>query len=236
VADLQVLLQVQALDTTADQLRHRRAALPELETVSRRRAELEDLRNALQQAETSRTQADQQREELEAEVSQADGRIAEIEKRMFAGSAGPRELESMSTEVAHLKDRRSGLEDQALEAMDVSEQCDSRCSQLQASASEIEEHLQAALAELARAEKDIDEELAGVTGQRAEAAKAVDPPLLEAYDKLRSKLGGVGAARLEGDRCTGCHLSLPSAELERLRAQPAEAVLHCDNCQRILVR
>ena len=53
---------------------------------------------------------------------------------------------------------------------------------------------------------------------------------------LRRSLGGVGAARLSGARCEGCHLEIPSAELERLRRAPDDAVVNCPECARILVR
>ena len=43
---------------------------------------------------------------------------------------------------------------------------------------------------------------------------------------LRSQLGGVGAARLVGDRCDGCHLTLPSVEVERIRRLPRRRVRH----------
>ena len=49
-------------------------------------------------------------------------------------------------------------------------------------------------------------------------------------------LGGVGAARLVGPSCTGCHLTLPAQELDRIRREPPDALVFCDQCGRILVR
>jgi predicted nucleic acid-binding Zn-ribbon protein len=46
----------------------------------------------------------------------------------------------------------------------------------------------------------------------------------------------VGAARLEQGSCTGCHLKLPSTEVERLRKLDPDEVAFCDQCGRILVR
>ena len=53
---------------------------------------------------------------------------------------------------------------------------------------------------------------------------------------LRAKLGGVGAARLVNGRCTGCHLTLPATELDRIRREPPDALIRCDQCGRVLVR
>ena len=55
------------------------------------------------------------------------------------------------------------------------------------------------------------------------------------YERLRAHLGGVGAARLVGDRCEGCHLTLPSMELERIHHLPADTFATCPQCDRILV-
>ncbi len=91
-------------------------------------------------------------------------------------------------------------------------------------------------AELVVAEAEVDELIEQERNQRATAADGLPDDLMGTYEKLRSKLGGVGAARLAGDSCSGCHLSLPSGELERLRREPPDSLCYCDNCQRILVR
>jgi predicted nucleic acid-binding Zn-ribbon protein len=64
----------------------------------------------------------------------------------------------------------------------------------------------------------------------------VPADLTRLYDDLRRKLGGVGAARLVNGRCSGCHLTLPATELDRIRREPPEALIRCDQCGRVLVR
>ena len=70
---------------------------------------------------------------------------------------------------------------------------------------------------------------------RAEVAAGLPAELAERYERLRTHLGGVGAARLVGDRCEGCHLTLPSMELERIHHLPADTFATCPQCDRILV-
>jgi predicted nucleic acid-binding Zn-ribbon protein len=67
------------------------------------------------------------------------------------------------------------------------------------------------------------------------AAKLPDD-LTQRYEKLRDRLGGVGAARLEHGACGGCHLALPAVELDHIRRAPPEAIIICEQCGRILVR
>ena len=44
--------------------------------------------------------------------------------------------------------------------------------------------------------------------------------LADRYEKLRARMRGVGAARLIGHRCDGCHLELSAVEVDRIRACP----------------
>jgi predicted nucleic acid-binding Zn-ribbon protein len=60
--------------------------------------------------------------------------------------------------------------------------------------------------------------------------------VVEQYEGLRGRLGGIGAARLSGARCEGCHIQIPSAQLEELRRAPDDEIVNCPECMRILVR
>ena len=55
------------------------------------------------------------------------------------------------------------------------------------------------------------------------------------YERLRTQ-HGVGAAALRAGRCEGCHLSLNTVDLARIRAAAPDEVLRCEECRRILVR
>ncbi|HMC51585.1 MAG TPA: C4-type zinc ribbon domain-containing protein, partial [Acidimicrobiales bacterium] len=85
-------------------------------------------------------------------------------------------------------------------------------------------------------EASIDAEVATEREARAALAAALPADLSAQYDRLRGRLGGIGAARLANGACTGCHLTLSAIELDRMRRAPPDAVLHCEQCGRILVR
>jgi len=108
-------------------------------------------------------------------------------------------------------------------------------------AADVERHsLDARAAQLkgliAEAEKEIDAELDEELTPRQPLAEGLPPELLRRYEALRTKLGGTGAARLVGNSCSGCHLTLPAMEVDRIKKAPPDAVITCDNCGRILVR
>ena len=94
---------------------------------------------------------------------------------------------------------------------------------------EAEEHRDAAWAE-------IDAEVEKTTRDRETVAKVIPADLLKLYTRLREQQGGVGAARLQQRRCEGCRVEFAITDLNAIKAEPADAVVRCENCGRILVR
>jgi len=82
----------------------------------------------------------------------------------------------------------------------------------------------------------LDAQLADLSARRAAAVATVPPDLLTRYDQLRQRLDGVAVAELIDGRCTGCHLVLASAALERIKRAPPDALVECEECGRLLVR
>ena len=159
-----------------------------------------------------------------------------MEKRLYGGTvSASRDLQAMSEEVEHLKGRRATFEDQALEVMEELEPLDQVVEQLEQSLEQLEHDAVDAAAALAAAEGVVDAEIEAVTAQRAAVAEGVPAPLAETYEKLRAQLGGVGAARLAGKNCSGCHLTLPATELDRIKHASVDDLVFCDQCGRILV-
>jgi hypothetical protein len=77
--------------------------------------------------------------------------------------------------------------------------------------------------------------MAAEQAARDEAAAAVDGALVADYERRREHSHGVGAARLVGFTCQGCHLSIPAAVVDRLRRESDGPLAYCDNCGCILV-
>lgn len=231
------LLVVQDHDTVIDQLRHRREAMPE-------RASLQEVERQRRELAATRAQVAGQRDEvagrqaaLERDIATSEARIAEIDKRMYSGTvSASRDLQAMATEIEHLKQRVSTLEDGALAAMEEREPLDTAVSAMDDQDTTFEREAEALRAAIAAAETEIDGQLATQREQRAVSAVAVPDDLLARYEQLRSRLGGIGAARLEHGTCMGCRMKLPATELDRLKREPEDAVVTCDQCGRILVR
>lgn len=232
----EVLLEVQGSDTATDQLRHRRANLAERTELAAIAARTTEVEAELAETVRRRDEVLGRQAAVEAAIESAGSRIKEIEGRLYSGQvSATKDILAMTAEVESLKARRSSLEDDLLGTMEEEEPLGARIAELEAARAGLGSEAGARQASLAAAEQVIDAELAEVAAVRRAQAAQLPGDLLAVYEQLRARLGGEGAARVSGRSCSGCHLTLPAQEVERIkRAGPDDLVL-CEQCGRILV-
>ncbi|GIF76959.1 zinc ribbon domain-containing protein [Asanoa siamensis] len=230
------LLDLQAIDTALAQLAHRRRTLPEngeLETLARELSALEDERV---RAQVAVDDLDRDIARVEKDVEQVRTRKDRDEARLTMGTGPARELEALQHEVVSLTRRQSELEDSELELMEQRETA-------QGSLDEVVGRLDAARGRRGDTEVRRDQILAEIESDeqsrvaaRGPVAADIPADLLGLYDKIRESSGGLGAALLTAGRCGGCRLELSGADRARIKAAPADDVVRCEECRRIMVR
>jgi hypothetical protein len=146
-----------------------------------------------------------------------------------------RDQEAMVTEIESLMHRKSELEDEELAAMESLVPLDADIARIDAEDGELAEQVAQKGDLLCEAVAELDVELASLREARPLLASNLPSALLEEYERLRARLGGIGAARVVRGSCSGCNLSLASTELDHLRHAPSGTVSHCEQCGRILV-
>lgn len=232
----EVLLEVQESDTAADRLAYRRANLPERAGLSANAARTADVRATLEDTAARRSEVLGRQAKIEAAIGSAGERIKEIEGRLYSGQvSATKDILAMTAEVESLKNRRSSLEDDLLGTMEEDEPLAAEVSELDGVLAALAVEAAGLRASLEEGEAAVDAELSVVVADRQATAAQLPSDLLTTYEALRARLGGEGAARLSGRSCSGCHLTLPAQDVERIkRAAPDDLVL-CDQCGRILV-
>lgn len=228
----QLLAHLQDLDIELDGLRAQvdalEASLAEPPALAAARRTGEDLAERLQKARRV-----QREREWDAREGQA--KVAAVEARLYGGLVtNAKELANLQREVDSLKVNQARLDERALEALTALEEL---TTAEQASLAEQEGLAAAWEAAKTRAGEEsggLQAQIADITTRRAEQVARVDRPSLTAYERLRPIKGGRAVARLQGDRCSGCRLTLPSSALARARTAPG--LVYCINCGRILCR
>jgi len=237
VSDLDHLLELQANDTTADQLRHRRETLPERSRLAELDQQRATVDSAIVEPKSRRDELAHQQRRFEDEIGTIEAKRVSVDQQLYGGGiTSPREAQAMQADLESLLRRQTYLEDQVLELMEAIEPLDEELVGAAARLAEIAAERTETEASLSAAESEIDAELTQVTAARAALVAAVSPPLVAEYERLRPQYGGVAVAKLAHGTCQGCFLTLAPAEIDELRREPADALVHCPDCGRLLVR
>jgi uncharacterized protein len=230
----QLLLDLQTIDTSADQLTHRRANSP--------------LRDEFTNASARAGQWERERAGLVAKIAQlgesidaAEARSAELlthRRRLdqqLKTVIAPREAEALMHEIAGIEAQRDELDVVELEALEQQAELDDRLAEHLREEEAVAEALRLADEALALEVADIDSELERLAAARIEVRSSIADSLLATYDRKRAALG-VAVAPLVGRQCQGCHLELSAAEIDTVKAEAAATgVTDCPDCGRLLI-
>lgn len=233
----QRLLELQRIDSALAQLLRRQATLPERSELSRIRSEQGTAGSDLVGAQTTVSDLELEQERAEADLDPVRQRLSRNEQRIADGTVGdPKALSSMVEEVAHLRRRIATLEDAELEVMEQLETAVATRQRLTERVDALAGQAETATGKLAAKVRELAEQAEQQRAQREELLPELPADLLALYVKIAAGHGGVGAAELRQRRCTGCQLEVNAAELRAYAAAPAEEVLRCEECSRILIR
>jgi len=230
------LLALQDADLAFDRLTHQIEHHPiaaKLRDVEARRTLL--ARQAAEIERVASTARERQRQ-LEEEIGASDSRVQAIEARLQSAASGSfRDQGAMAGEIDSLRHRKLELEDEELVVMEELEPLDNDLERIATEDAALLSDRSALEAELLAATGDLERDREVLATGRVARATDVSPELFAEYERLRVRLGGIGAARVVRGACSGCNLALSATELDHLRHAPVGTVSHCEQCGRILV-
>lgn len=234
--DQRRMLDLQALDTRLDQLAHKRKNLAQHARIAELDAQLADLDTAIAASRTSVGDIRREVSKAETDVQMVRDRAARDQARLDSGSGSAKDLQALQSEIASLARRQGDLEDVELEAME-------RLEAHEAALGELTTAHAALLNERAGVAAERDAEVAVLDGQAAQVrverdavAAPLEDRLVQLYDRLRGRLGGVAVAALRRGRSEGSGLPVPATELAKIKATPEDEIVYCEDSGRILVR
>ena len=230
-----LILEIQLLDNEIMQANTKLKSLPEVEQllhIDKR------IITATDEVATVKLEADQISLELrrgEVDVETVTDRIKKDEASLASGNATPKELEQTQHEIKTLKKRQLALEEIELEIMVRSEAVTERSKILTTDLTSLETLKAEINQRLTAATNEINSVILAKQKDRGVVAVKIEKALLDLYEKFRSS-SGIGAASLVGNKCNGCNLAINAVEMQRIKTLPADEVLRCEECRRILVR
>jgi predicted nucleic acid-binding Zn-ribbon protein len=224
------LRQLQELDSRIDASR---ALIPQLSAqvgdrhvLEHREAEIASVQRELQGLETEQV-------DLELAAEERRAKIASDEGKLYGGRVtSPKELSSLSEEVAQDKRQLNAIEDHLLDVLEHVESAKTRLASLEEALTR-ESSIWSVGQETARKRlAETESSLQGAEAQRATLLATLAPAVQSTYQTLRRQKGGVAVAPVHQRTCQACRVGLTPAQEQRARI--GTDLVTCNSCGRIL--
>ena len=229
---LQALYALQQLDSRIQQAKRSQSSL---DNGTQATAQSEAAKSAASAKRTALHKISGDLKDSELKLSALETKRLSYQQKLYQGTVtNAKELANIEREIEALGRQRSDLDSRILELMEQAEQSQADSALADAQASQAEGHRAEILNQFRARYDALTLELATLTPQRDSAALTVeDKKLLKKYEDMRPKMGGVGIAKIEGNSCGGCHMTLPSGLIKAVKEAAAPQV--CDNCGRLIL-
>ena len=234
--DQKRLVAVQEIDTAIAQARHKLDNLEAKQRLAAVQARAAQITMRRIEAETAVNDIRREVAKAEDDVQAVRARAKRDQERSMTPGMTPRELEGIQSELEALARRQAVLEEVELEVMQRLEDAEAVADGVVAESSQIDKDVAALEAEVAEQAAAIEAELVELAAKRTNEAFGLDQGLMDLYEKLRAANGGLGAAPLHRGSCGGCRININAKELDAIQSRPADAIVRCEECGRILVR
>lgn len=195
-------------------------------------ASLQQAKATAEQTATAVQQFRKQQKSQELELGSLTSKIESSEARLYSGNIKTtKELADLQTAIESLKRRHAQLEETLLETMMGLEEAEETDGAARATHAEVGAAWQASSAELKVEQMELVAKVNELTKLRQEQVAHIDRDVLQDYEIIRRKKGGVAVVEMKQGRCQGCQVGLSASKQQRLRQGHIE---HCSSCGRIL--
>lgn len=230
------LLKLADLDGELARVTHAARSLPQHQRIQSLMEARQQVADELTAATTSADDLGVAAKRAEQDLVPVRARLTRDQARVDDGSVtDPKALRALLEEIEHLGRRISELEDAQLEIMGEAEEAALTRDKLAERKETIEVELREEVRARDEAVASLKEEAQSLAQARGPVVGMLPEPLLNVYERLRTTTGA-GAAKLDHGRCGGCRLELTVSDLDDIRKAPANELLRCPECDRILVR
>lgn len=230
------LIDLQDHDLHLARLDHQAKTLPVLKELAHAAQGYESHEALAIASETERSDIEIELNRSASDVEQVEMRIAKDQQVIDSGHASAKDLQNLLGELESLRKRKEELEEVELEIMVRIDDALSRRRHHESERDRFKEEVERLTSERDVALAKISSERDQVSSKREAIATAITKEMVDLYTKVKESNGGIGAARLKDGKCDGCHLTINTVELGRIKSLPDDEVVRCEECRRILVR
>ena len=172
---------------------------------------------------------------LELEQKSLQAKVDKLYADLYGGKiVNPREVETVEKEIDNVKAHLSKNDERLLELYELLPPAKSQAEAVEREIASLKEAIATKQAASRAQHAKLQEAYKAKAAERAPRAGRVPKPLLDQYELIRGRLGGIAMATVtEGHRCSFCGMHVPEKAFEALGL---DRVVPCENCRRILFR
>jgi predicted nucleic acid-binding Zn-ribbon protein len=232
--DQRELLVLQDLDNQLTQLRHTLTHLPERSEKEALTSQMKDFSQSLVSVQGELEDAQRELSRLEDDVRVVDERIA-LDRQRESSSTSAKDVQALEAELASLAIRKSALEDNELELMQVVEDKQKAVNEVLSGRKDLQDQIDALATQIQAQESQLSATVDEVSKSREHLVSRLPQDLVELYERQRERYG-IGAALLSRKISGGSGVELTATDLDKIRLSAVDDVVLCPDSSCILVR
>ena len=227
--DLQLLIELQDVDSTADRARRRLADIPAVQQglearLAAHEAAVAEVKERIAAGKTARAATEKEVASVQTRLSKYKGQLTEVKTN--------KEYTALLKEIATAEQDVRTHEDRLLERMEEAET-------LAAALKAAEAALKTERAEVSKEQtmldaerRELEKELSRGTEARAAVTAKLSSETLMLFERVAHGRKGIAVAEARGGLCTVCHVRLRPQMFNDVRRN--DGIYQCGSCTRIL--
>jgi predicted nucleic acid-binding Zn-ribbon protein len=226
---LNKLVQLQEIDAEIYNLRLQKDSFP---------AQIEEMNKSLEAKSGSMNNAEEEykalqvsRNEKETEMASREERIKKLEGDLYQVKTN-KEYKAIEQEIESIKADVSLLEEEIIGLLDRIQESKNRHEEEKRLFEEEKQKTAKEQQNIKSDEAKVDSRLGELEGKRKEFTQGIDAGILAQYERILASRGGIALAKVDGERCGECNMTLRPQAINE--AKIAKNPAFCENCSRIL--
>jgi len=234
VADLLNLVELQMLEKNIMRKAAEVAVLRKNEKLKKIEEEFQEVSESCDSMQKELSRIEHDRKKIEDSVSLNNEKIKKNESKLFSGTiTSSKELVNYQDEIKQFKQNNDTLESKELELMFEHDTLKPKLAQMQQKKLETQNQLKEVKDGVEEKAKVVDEKISVLRKRRKEVLAKIPKDLIEKYDELRVKKGGIALGVLKNRICDACRMEISSGEADKIK--DASKIYKCPMCNRMLI-
>ena len=169
--------------------------------------------------------------EMERQIGDIDSKVQKSNEKL-SNIKSNKEYQAALKEIEDLHQEKQRIEDLAIEIMEKIEEFSNGQAAKKAESQEITAAVEKERDQLEKNLKELDKSLKELLVKRATLSSGIDRGLLNRYEQLLKRKGGVAVSAVMKGVCQCCHIAIPPQKFNELIR--GEEMMACPHCMRII--